>query len=309
MKYCNFLPAAGLFTALLLHGALVFADDAILRISFIDNEAFVSNHIARQNEYLKQYYANRKLIQVSIPDDGHIDADVVRSKILEQLGLADRIRLLIIDTHGSTKTVGVEKLTSLSYIGQIFESAVDDQVQDIFNPIRGQVSSDVRIVLNSCNVFCGSKESAEARAESLLRYFNAPDGSIYGAVVPSVSIPSSYLTKDFIPSRDAFLDSLSLWGAITLVGAAITLPFEVFGYQLSPNPAAVASLVTLASPAITVGKGLLQPLLKKLGTDLGLINKGYLFEYQGGRLRSSNLVNSIRELNRIYGINFCQDLF
>lgn len=69
----------------------------------------------------------------------------------------------------------------MGYLGRIHETGVDPTFSDTFAPIKDKATDDLKVILNSCSTFCGGSESAAKRGASLLKYFNAPNGAIYGA--------------------------------------------------------------------------------------------------------------------------------
>lgn len=158
-------------------------------------------------------------------------SDQIRDQLLAairriRITSSEKISHLIIDGHGVTERSGDELVTRLTGLGAISDSSVDREFAEVFEPLKPHFSKNLKILFNACLVFCGPEADAQERATSLLRYFGAPNGEVYGSNVEEVSIAFEKLSeapvKYFMPSK-------KIWGAALVLTAAVGI-----GWHLDP---------------------------------------------------------------------------
>ena len=183
-----------LFLLLLLLTPALQAEDVVLLINFEDQVAFTSTGTKETLAYLKSQFPQHRVeaLTVRTQRSGHVTRwgeNRARMQIQEQftklnLQPEDRIRLMLIGTHGSSNS----HQTHLTALGNIKNAEVDDRLQEFFEPMRPYISQDLRLILESCNTFCGTTEQAAVRARALLTHLSANNGSIYGATTSHIEI-------------------------------------------------------------------------------------------------------------------------
>ncbi|RYZ71622.1 MAG: hypothetical protein EOP05_11845 [Proteobacteria bacterium] len=305
--------------------AFALGKPTVLHISFIDNSAFTSSAIAETDRFLKLAIPGAKLISVKayVPRFS-ADPEELRTSIQKQIRKrvksSDLITHLVIDTHGNTlapkldlndpdieakkaayalKTAeeqNAEKLTILSHIGEVSRTAADQDFRVFFKLIKGQFADDATVILNSCLTLCGDGEAPAERAKQFLKELGIPNGQIYGAVVPEVDSPGSYVKKGAIKR------ALTDWAQLKLfatIGVALGLPLAVVQYWGDPVGMAQSGLLISAGTAALLH--VTMPLVKRLAASLPDYNHGRLFIFKNGRKTSEANVRKYNDKLLIYG--------
>ena len=225
----------------------------------------------------------------------------LRKKLVEQinsqLGPNDRIEYLVLSTHGNTLVNKKDKrpYTKLKYFGDFYENSISNELKSILEPISLQTSPSLNVLLNSCSTFCGGTDSAAKRAQSLLSFLNAPNGSIYGADVPEVSMVLSSREysnwRHVIPGWRSYLTATALLAAIVdlTASSAFSLgvwassppgtldPLMVFEFAKTLGPFSLKVGAVASATLYTIAN-----LLHIAGPYI--LNKGHFFEFKNGVL-------------------------
>lgn len=303
----------------------------ILHISFIDNSAFTASAIEETDRFLKLAIPGAKLISVkAIVPRFSADRDELRDTIQKQIkkrvGSKDLITHLVIDTHGNTlppkpedgvsaadakvateaktpEEQNLEKVTLLSNIGEVSRTDADKDFRVFFKLIKGQFADDATVILNSCLTLCGDGEAPAERAKQFLKELGISNGQIYGAVVPEVDSPGSYVSKGSI--RRALTD----WSQLKLfavIGAAMGIPTAITLHWGQPLEMLQTGTLTTASMAAVLH--ITMPLMKRLAARFGDYNYGKLLIFKNGRKISETLVRKYNDKLLIYGAS-CSAVF
>lgn len=132
--------------------------------------------------------------------EGPLDAEAFRARIEENrrreqgrvraslaaqlanvLQPGETITHVVIAAHGATRYVDGVPTSDLDYLGSFDPNGLNEDLSDVLRPIQGQVARNGTVVLFSCRALCGASDGATARAESLLNFLGASDGTLYGA--------------------------------------------------------------------------------------------------------------------------------
>lgn len=233
----------------------------------------------------------------------------LRERLASVLEPGERISILLINTHGQTiDTKENGKATELSYMGHVFENGADAEFSQTFSAIQNRATLDLRIILNSCSVFCGGVESAAQRGRSILNFFGASNGGIYGADVVETSQvfddPEFFKWKYLVPSFKSF------WVSAVLVAAA-TYPtflpqtadviaeqinttgsmFELFSMMFA-HPELAAGLAGSSAGTLV---SILRPITEALASRF-YSNRGYFFALENGELAVGQKVIKYQEM-------------
>lgn len=239
-------------------------------------------------------------------------SDELRVKITTVLGQNEHVAFLLIDTHGSTVESNTGRpVTSLGYLGKIYESGVDPEFAELFAPIKDKAEKNLQIILNSCSTFCGGQESAAQRGKALLNYFGATEGGIYGSDVDEISQkvdhPEFIKWQYLVPNLKTFL-------TLTVTAAVLMLPVMSFTaaavlrdqVQASGSVFEVLALVlanaSVASGILGTGMATLGTLLKPVFQFISsrvFLNRGYYFALENGRLSVGTKVIKYKVIKNI----------
>lgn len=210
-----------------------------------------------------------------------------------------KINYLIISTHGNSYQLENDSYTALEHVGLVYESGPNSEFTTTFSSIRGKTSKDLKIVLDSCSTFCGPKKESIKRAKAILDFFNAPDGSIYGATkkqkgVGELSYPSLLIGKK-IKQKTLTLGIVNTSAAIFLMASIVAFN------QILENPLNFQELwdltlfslgsVAAASTTITL---LVHPILGYLHQTN--FNRGILYSFKNGEFHIASKMLRKRKL-------------
>ena len=304
----------------LLIGQTAFAGrPVVLNVVMADNVAIE----VRLQEYLRNVFEKYrpdltfKTVVVKTSYLGFFEKrtkENLRLQLAQILEAEDEISFLILNTHGRTKYGEGNNTTELHLMGAVSEEGVDDEFAQAFSPIRNHTRNDLKIVLNSCSIFCGGEESAARRGMALLRFFNAPGGSIVGSDFYEVSQAFDY--PEFIKFRH-LLPSFKLFTTLVSLGTVLfsygfVLPVSNFVNQQATFTTSEAVTVTLglsvASAAII--SAVISPLLLTLEPfylhimSRFVVNRGYYFSLRDGHLNVRSRFIKIKDM-----IPFIKDEF
>lgn|GEM_PF-2318820 len=288
---------------LLLLPSMGFSKSIVLNVVVADELAIQSSTSQILERLFKDRLPNaefrRVIVQAGSPSVPHLFSDKnrvhneLKQKIAEILQPGDTLTYLILDTHGETKAGA----TRLWHLGDIsFAGGVSAEFADLFDSVKPSAASDLTIVMNACSVFCGGENAAALRAETLLAYFGAVDGTIYGSTVPEVdtfAFEKKYSTwKDFMPSKKLFWisNSLGLMMSTTIALAVVAThdgnPWVYFGSTL-------AVMQALTS---------LRPYLMKAFEAMKMVNVGYLFQFHRGKLIKAEFIQKMKDVARSFAL-------
>lgn len=251
----------------------------------------------------------RVVVQAHSPAMPHLFSDHARvhAELKQQLAkilhAGDTLTYLILDTHGETlkpENAGNPRdagLTRLLHLGDIsFAGGVSAEFADLFDAIKPYASSQLTIVMNACSVFCGGEKAASLRAESMLAYFGAVNGTIYGSTLSEMdtfAFERQYSTwRGFLPSKKMVLmsNAMGLMAATTLAVAVASShdgnPWIYFG----------------STVALIQAFNYLRPLLMKTADVFKMVNMGYLFQFRRGRLIKSEFMRKMKDIARSFAL-------
>jgi hypothetical protein len=214
----------------------------------------------------------------------------LKEKIAKALQPDDEVVYLILDTHGATQ----DGETVMEYLGKISAQGPDEDFRELFDPLKGQFSPNLKIVLNSCSVFADDEQQSALRAKALIDYFKAPYGAVYGSKVPEVlsaQYPLKYSMGRGMPVK--------IYAGL-LVSAAVLFLSPSLGMH---NDAWLPALVTdaeLAAAFSAVGVTFQLSILKLMNV-LKMVNYGYLFQFKDGKLEKTEIIRKFKNIARTYG--------
>ncbi len=254
----------------------------------------------------------------------------LRQRLQSTINENDEIQFLVVGTHGYTRNRNSKPTTELVGLGKIYEDKISDELAFALEPIKNKTSRNLQILLNSCSVFCGTKESASLRGKSLLNFFSATEGGIYGANTKEVSMlfdqPEYLKFKYFLPNLRTLIKSSLVITAImstAITAAALQSPdvlqalFNIFPGDagLAPNllPLVGRSIALSAPTAValnTLIAGVTRP-LKVFFSSRFLMNRGWYFSYSNGQVSESRRFIKYRDIRAFFskGPSRCESLF
>ena len=287
--------------------SLGHAADVVLHLSLADEIALTSEHAKDIDAFIRSNAPGSRLesIVVRTKRFGYLLKSselALRKRIQDriaaiQLGPNDRIKILIIDTHGNS----VEDETVLASIGKISETTVDKDFDEIFSSVRKRAAPDLRIVLNSCSTLCGTDGAASKRAGSLLNYFGARDGAIYGAITSE-----TYTEKSILPSgKVTRLFAMAGFGIsqVMMVMEAVQDPTKFYSATPAHHLFELVGLAASIAAALSLAYPMINDIWARVLSELNLRNVGKLLEYQNGELVSSTNISKFKDKEVVYGFS------
>ncbi|MEC9282502.1 MAG: hypothetical protein VX642_07305 [Bdellovibrionota bacterium] len=236
---------------------------------------------------------------------------VLREELLNKLAEGEVFKYLIIDTHGlfSREEEHHPSSTYLENIGWFDENSVDSEFHKNFLPIKHGASKELQVILNSCLTFCGDKNDAQKRAQSFLNFFNADNGSIYGAQnLEYENAIYDYKYKKIRLGRGIWQEAAEDFG--TGIRASMTLSLILAPYYFD-NMSLSNSIVTLVPIYIRFGviTSVAGFFLRSIGkaTLTFTRNRGYLFTFKNGAPDHSFRVFKIRDMRKLVSGKFCKN--
>lgn len=295
-----------------LGSAFAFAKPVILNIVVADEIAIQSE----TSQIIERMFADRMpgaefrrvVVQAQSPMIPHLFSDEARvhaelkEKMASVLKPGDELTYLIIDTHGGTdkpedaanpRDAGS---TILYHLGNIsYDQGVDAQFADLFDSVKPYAAKDLTIIMNACSVFCGGEDQASLRAEAMLAYFGAPNGTVYGSTLPEIdtfAFTKYGKWRDFLPTKKVVwvMNSLSLVLASTLA-AAVVQEHDGNPYAYFAGTFAVMQIATY-----------FRPLLSKFSEIMRWVNQGYLFQFHKGRLFKAEFMQKMKDVVRSFAL-------
>jgi hypothetical protein len=302
-----------LFTTALFLPEIAFGKSVALNVVVADEIAIQSSTSVIVERLFKDKLPDtefrRVVVQAQSPAIPHLFSDNVRvhaelkQQLAEILHAGDTLTYLILDTHGETlkpenagnpRDAGVTRLLHLGDIS--FAGGVSHEFADLFDAVKPYASSKLTIIMNACSVFCGGEKAASLRAESMLAYFGAIDGTIYGATLPEIdtfAFERQYSTwRDFLPSKKMFwmTNVMSLMMSTTLALAVAQShdgnPYVYFGSSL----------------ALIQAFNYLRPWIMKAADVLKMANLGYLFQFHRGKLIKTEFMQKMKDVARSFAL-------
>ena len=269
--------------------------DVVLQISRVDHHAILPERVWAQRVWLGRLYPGARVLRVTVTaprPEAQTDASVARVADEVRAGLraldlrGDRVRLLILNGHGA----GGDHFGGLEELGEFYAAGPGPKFREVFGSLRGRFARDARVVLLGCDTFAGERSRVIARAEALMRYFDIPEGSIFG-----------FTTKAGGPPRWR-AGRPTLTEAARAIGAAL-IPVLPLAVHSAPQGVvqAYAMLTSVLFGEIFVLK--LRRHRRDYRTALrdGEINRGHRLELRGGRVvRATELVYG-SHTREIYG--------
>ncbi len=296
---------------------------SVLFIIFNDGVAIDGQSINQLTKFINLGFPDHKIIAAEI----HVNRLGLfekrhRQQLIDKLSLIVRpdqeITHLVISTHGASTTsfLGFEKKnssTQLGYIGSYDEIEPDQHFKSIFDSIKHQFSRQLTIVLNSCSTMCGTDRQKKNRAQSILNYFNADQGQLYGAYTSEISTylleeslnDNSFKWRDLVPSLRAYSFIIPFITAATYLATSFTFSFLNLIFETTPEPTNMALFAAASSVLVTPVLKLksLVNILKNRKINLGSI---FYFDSRG-EIKSESINKRLKNLAKIYNIpNTCE---
>jgi hypothetical protein len=296
-----------LFLFLLILSMGAQAGDVIVHVSLVDGIALTAVNTKEVDDFIKANAPNARVESVMVKTKrfGYLlkSSEIrLRKTIQEKIAAiplepTDQIKILIIDTHGNS----FQDETNLTSIGKISETGVDSEFAEIFAPIQHRAAADLRVVLNSCSTLCGTDLAASKRAGSLLRYFGAENGVVYGATTSE-----SYASKSILPSGKV-MRSFAMFGLgfsqVMMVTQAIQDPAKFSTVSPGHHLFELVGLTFGVAAALSFAYPMLHELWTKVVSDLNLNNVGRLLEYKDGVLTNSTNISKFKDREVVYGFS------
>ena len=156
---------------------------------------------------------------------------------LEALNLGgDLVRTLVINAHGTGGYVS----SSIEPLGKLFANGPNAKFRETFEPLRGRLRRNARVVLLSCSILAGERASIEKRVEGLMSWLGATDGTLTG-------FTGSLAAEDQLWRRP---DPRS-WDWLNLTRASAAA--SVYGYFMDWTTAPIVAGATLAPAVYQLG--------------------------------------------------------
>lgn len=269
-----------------------------LHVYIYDGHAFELSHAQVTEDIFADLFPDVRYKLVAIDHKSPQLTEDLRSQLKEILADDEQIEFLVIDTHGSTikdsddPALGIG--THLTKLGKVYENGVDTDFAVSFEFLKNRGTKDMKILLNSCSVFCEGKESAAKRGQRLLEFFDAPEGSIYGADVPEISYAYDhwrYLRPEYLRPPWAVALSAIVIGS---VAGVFSTPLDFFDSSTYWD---TAKTTTLFGSTLFAGFSMFRPTYQWLMSKFKL-NRGYAFKFENGRLQTWSRMIKNRDLFR-----------
>jgi hypothetical protein len=299
-------------TFCLLFASLCLARPVALNVMVADEVAVQS----QSSEIIERMFADRLpgvefrrvIVQAQAPMIPHLFSDneqvhaELKEKLSQILQPGDELTYLILDTHGATKKAKDASnpndagTTVLYHLGEIsYDRGVNAEFADLFDAVKPYAAKNLTIIMNACSVFAGNKDKASRRAEAMLAYFGAPDGTIYGSTIPETdtfALTEYGSWRNFQPPRKTFLmmNSLGLMLGTVLATAVIQ------SHQGNPLAYFAGSMAAMEVIAYS------RPLISKMSELLRWTNLGYLFQFHQGRLWKTEFMQKMKDVARSFAL-------
>lgn len=218
----------------------------------------------------------------------NLSEQVKNLEISGKLLPTDTISYLIISTHGGTRTplFFSSSQTELKNLGSFSESSVSKEIQNIFDPIKNRFSKNLSIILDSCSTLCGPKKKAANRAKALLDYFNAPNGTLIGAVTPVNPEALTFLNESQAQN------SIGVLGIFSKMATPLTVPLSTAVFLIAQSQGVDFSTSLTYSATVfaslhlaLIGVNLFNiDILFPLARNLGLLNKSKILVFKSGQM-------------------------
>lgn len=175
-----------------------FSEDFMLVIAAIENQAITQDHSRMQADKLQAHYPEKKVVVIApkhkfriwdlVSTNENSERTAINTKLITQeiqefamkLRPSDRITHLILNTHGSSENYPTDSKTVLKSLGEFNEYRVSPSFKKMFNPLLPYLPDTLAVILNACRTHCGSSKKVKARTESLMKYFGAKNGVLWG---------------------------------------------------------------------------------------------------------------------------------
>lgn len=204
----------------------------ILIVYVLDGSAFVKEDALNTKSVLRFLFPEHD-IKLVVHDESLSNHDIegrIAKKIRQELDGRELITHLFIGTHGTFNLLNSK--TYLAHMGSFGPDRVDSSFHRVFSSIRNQISEDLVVFFDSCLTFCSSNEINKQKAETILKYFNAQNGTVVGSMglidvdaIPRVSpyispkrednVSSEVLRRTILAASILLVsaDLLNIWGA------------------------------------------------------------------------------------------------
>jgi len=292
-----------LLAFLIVLSPALYAKDVILVISLNDEQALRKDAAQDTIDYLQTQFPSAR-VELLSTKYGHrasrVKQDIHDQFSALQLTEEDHIRMLVLRTHGSSRSSSWANYTKLGKIGQINDSKADEQFIDFFSPMRPTMAKDLHVVLESCRTFCGSPEKSAVRARALLEGLGASEGSLYGATTYHMSENNNVIKTNLKSlGNGAFLGLIFFF-------LSVVHSDSMRDMSLSESLVALASSFTFGmSVGIFLEHGIMPPLQKGLSA-LKWINFGRIFKLRNGEIQEIKEVSFDKDRDLVMG--GCQEI-
>lgn len=164
----------------------------VLVISVLDDRSFTQEDVDDIRSYVKELLPNHKFLNASVNTNEKQTSYLkfvsdLETYIRQSLLPNDYITHLMILDHGATKVINSRESTIFSVLGHFNDREVSPLLSKVLSPLKGRLSDDAIIFMESCQSFCGEIQSVKARAEILMRYLEVKNGTVFGAYTDMIS--------------------------------------------------------------------------------------------------------------------------
>ncbi len=191
------------------------AQPTILIVGMID-EAMPGHQYTEYKKLYQKMYPNHEIILAlsKFHKNQESTAKYGRSEVLDRLQGIDFsgkvVSHIILATHSNTfQYSDSSRYTYLLGLGRFDEHGPDEELAEVLDIFRHKVSSKVTVVLTGCSTLCGTKQEVESRAQSLMNYIGASDGTLFGANTSTTKTGSVLLRRPFDWVKMAFFGGVS----------------------------------------------------------------------------------------------------
>ena len=193
---CRKIPFYGLLYVIIILLTLSVQASAQSNYAVLINVSSKDTDLPRYNQFLEENL--RSVLPDSVPifvnivhlgnisteNESAIQSEL-RDRLLAEIPDSATINFLYINTHANTveeaPLVSSRLATSFAGIGTIFEDGWGSKFEQTLTGVRNKLAPTANVLLNCCSAFGGCKLSYQSRALTLMRFFGASQGRIFGA--------------------------------------------------------------------------------------------------------------------------------
>lgn len=168
--------------ATFLFSKAALAKDVGLVIWMEDIAAFNKKSYAIEMDHYRKTNPELEFKTIYFKSSKTKDFEERFQETLSELDSEDKISLLILATHGNTESK--TNRTSLSKLGTFGADGVNGDLKRMIELVGPKLSPNLKLLLESCSTFCGTKENLLIRTRGLyneLAQYGVNDLSVWGA--------------------------------------------------------------------------------------------------------------------------------